>query len=88
MTGAPTATGSPSASATATAVASPGGGSTTSSSGAPAGGVPAQTGTGSLANTGSETPVLTAAAGLLTAVGAAAVFVARRRRVSAPGRHR
>ncbi|WP_051740109.1 prenyltransferase/squalene oxidase repeat-containing protein [Kitasatospora sp. MBT66] len=61
--------------------------------GAPVVAVPVQVGSGSvrgggLASTGTETLVLTGAAGLLTALGAAAVLVARRRTGTAPGRHR
>ncbi|MFD9687207.1 prenyltransferase/squalene oxidase repeat-containing protein [Kitasatospora sp. NPDC059088] len=53
-----------------------------------AGGVPVQTGSDHLASTGTQALALTAAAGALTALGAAAVIVARRRRTAAPGRHR
>ncbi|WTU30745.1 terpene cyclase/mutase family protein [Kitasatospora purpeofusca] len=61
--------------------------------GAPVVAVPVQVGSrvgsgGGLASTGTETLVLTGAAGLLTALGAVAVLVARRRTGSAPGRHR
>ncbi|WP_234326330.1 prenyltransferase/squalene oxidase repeat-containing protein [Streptomyces sp. NRRL S-495] len=61
--------------------------------GAPVAAVPVQVGSGAvsgggLASTGTETLVLTGAAGLLTALGAAAVLVARRRTGTAPGRHR
>ncbi|MEU6233919.1 hypothetical protein [Kitasatospora sp. NPDC047058] len=50
--------------------------------------MPVQTGFGSLAGTGTEALTLTAGAGALTTLGAAAVLVARRRRTAAPGRHR
>lgn len=61
--------------------------------GAPVVAVPVQVGNGAgsgggLAGTGTETLVLTGVAGLLTALGAAAVLVARRRTGTAPGRHR
>ncbi|WP_406110911.1 prenyltransferase/squalene oxidase repeat-containing protein [Kitasatospora purpeofusca] len=61
--------------------------------GAPVVAVPVQVGGGAgngggLAGTGTETLVLTGAAGLLTALGAGAVLVARRRPGTAPGRHR
>ncbi|MFF7592416.1 prenyltransferase/squalene oxidase repeat-containing protein [Kitasatospora purpeofusca] len=61
--------------------------------GAPVVAVPVQVGRGDvrgggLASTGTETLVLTGAAGLLTVLGAAAVLVARRRTGTYPGRHR
>ncbi|MFJ4094357.1 prenyltransferase/squalene oxidase repeat-containing protein [Kitasatospora sp. NPDC089913] len=54
----------------------------------PAGPVQARTGTGSLATTGGEALGLASVAALLTAAGAGAVLVARRRAGSTPGRHR
>ncbi len=56
--------------------------------GVPAGSVQVRTDTGSLAATGSEALGLATVAALLTAGGAGAVLVARRRAGSTPGRHR
>ncbi|MFJ5120208.1 prenyltransferase/squalene oxidase repeat-containing protein [Kitasatospora sp. NPDC088548] len=98
-TGSPAPTGSPTTAPTAPATADTG---TPGVSGGPVPGdpgYPAQPGVpgnrvpgtadgGSLARTGTDTPALMAAAGLLVGAGAAAVLAARRRAASAPGRHR
>ncbi|MFE7590656.1 prenyltransferase/squalene oxidase repeat-containing protein [Kitasatospora sp. NPDC057512] len=102
-TGTPTSTGTPGGTPTGTPTGSPTtiapipATDTPSSGGidipkgdgaAGAGGVTVRTGSGSLAGTGSQALALTAGAGALTALGAAAVLVARRRTAAGPGRHR
>ncbi|MFE4514444.1 prenyltransferase/squalene oxidase repeat-containing protein [Kitasatospora sp. NPDC056783] len=92
-TGTPTTTptGSPGTTAPAQATDTPSSGGIDAPTGggvATAGGVPARTGSGDLAGTGTQALALTAGAGVLTALGAAAVIVARRRTAAAPGRHR
>ncbi|MFE7530865.1 prenyltransferase/squalene oxidase repeat-containing protein [Kitasatospora sp. NPDC057542] len=95
----PTPTGTPIGTPTGTPSGTPTGSPTTtapipvtdtpsSGGGAASGGVPGQTGSGNLASTGSQALALTAGAGALTALGAAAVLVARRRIAATPGRHR